>query len=361
VRATSADGSFSTQAFTIAVSNVDESPSLIRNTMSDAQGGSVVLSASSIAATDPDTAPAGLVYSVSNALGGQFELGSAPGAAVLSFTQAQIDAGQVVFVQSGAPQAPSYDLGLTDGTTSIGPFSGSVSFSLAPPAAGPLPIAGTPDQDAPTDEPSPPLEILAATLEGAPQPVARAEPAAAPQFSPGRPDASFNDILAQNVEMKTVQARPLPKLVQPVLSFNEYDAEPPVDLVTQLLNIAPAQLEYRSSTPVDWEVAQAFDQGFQDEAQEQLQLMLDSVKFGGMALSVGVVWWASRISAMLGSLLASTPAWRHIDPLPVVSDGDDEKDQEKWLEPDARDVHADELAVSLVLDGRSGGGASAEG
>jgi hypothetical protein len=83
--------------------------------------------------------------------------------------------------------------------------------------------------------------------------------------------------------------------------------------------------------------------------------MLDSVRFGGMALSVGVVWWASRLSAMLGSLLASTPAWRHIDPLPVVNDGDEEEKQ-KWLDPDGRsiDFDADELAVSLVLENKVG-------
>jgi glucose-6-phosphate isomerase len=359
VRATSADGSFSTQTFTIAVSNVDEAPSLMRNTLTVTQGTSVVLSGGDIAAVDPDTAPAGLVYSVSNLQGGQFELAGAPGAAVLSFTQAQINAGQVVFVHGGAAQAPAYDLGLTDGTSSIGPFSGSVSFSLAP-VVVPPPAPGTQDQDAPGAELPPPLEIVAAPLKA--EPVAAApelEPFASWEFSPGRPDASFNDILAQNVELMSAQKRPLPKLVQPVLSLNEYDPEPPVDLVMQLLNIAPTQLEYRTSTPVDWEAAPAFEEGFQDEAQEQLQLLLDSVRFGGMALSVGVVWWASRISAMLGSLLASTPAWRHIDPLPVVSDGDDEKEKEKWLEPDARDVHADELAVSLVLEGGSSGGRGA--
>jgi len=77
---------------------------------------------------------------------------------------------------------------------------------------------------------------------------------------------------------------------------------------------------------------------------------MDSVKMGGLALSVGVVWWASRISGLLGSLLASAPAWRHIDPLPVVGRDDDE-DEAEWLEPDDRDADANELAVSLVLEG----------
>jgi hypothetical protein len=278
---------------------------------------------------------------------------SAPGTAVSSFTQADVNAGNIRFVQDGSGQVPGYSVLLSDGTSAVGPYAGSVSFTAIPPVS-----SGPSDKQAETQTPT--LDLTPLVLAAA-QPERQLSPPALPlELSPGRPDVSFNDLATQFVQT-SVQNRPLPRLVQPVLSHNEYDEEPPVDLVMQLLNIAPVNLEYRATTPLDWEVAQAFEQNFQDEAQEQLQLMLDSVKFGGMALSVGVVWWASRISAMLGSLLASTPAWRHIDPLPVVSDGDDEKDQEKWLEPDARDVHADELAVSLVLDGRSGGGASAEG
>jgi hypothetical protein len=317
------------------------------------QGAGVVLGSAQLSAADVDTAPAAVVFTVAGVQAGRFELVSAPGTAVSSFTQADVNAGNIRFVQDGSGQVPGYSVLLSDGTSTVGPYAGSVSFTAIPPVS-----SGSNDKQAETQTPT--LDVTPLVLAAA-QPGRQLPPPALPlELSPGRPDVSFNDLATQFVET-SVHNRPLPRLVQPVLSHNEYDEEPPVDLVMQLLNIAPVNLEYRATTPLDWEVAQAFEQNFQDEAQEQLQLMLDSVKFGGMALSVGVVWWASRISAMLGSLLASTPAWRHIDPLPVVSDRDDEKDQEKWLEPDARDVHADELAVSLVLDGRSGGGASAEG
>ena len=78
-------------------------------------------------------------------------------------------------------------------------------------------------------------------------------------------------------------------------------------------------------------------------------MLLEQVQLGGMALSVGVVWWASRVSGLLGSLLASAPAWRHIDPLPVV--GHDEDDDKKWYDPDDRDADANELAIANVLEG----------
>jgi hypothetical protein len=67
---------------------------------------------------------------------------------------------------------------------------------------------------------------------------------------------------------------------------------------------------------------------------------------------VGVVWWASRVSGLLGSLLASVPAWRHIDPLPVLGRDEDEKKDKAWLEGEDLERDADELAMSLMLDDR---------
>ena len=68
----------------------------------------------------------------------------------------------------------------------------------------------------------------------------------------------------------------------------------------------------------------------EETPRDRIDVLLEQVQVGGMALSVGVVWWASRVSGLLGSLLASAPAWRHIDPLPVV--GRDEDEDKKWYD-----------------------------
>jgi VCBS repeat-containing protein len=341
--------SMASASASITVNAVNDAPVLTSNTITLMQGTGVVLSAAQLGATDVDTVAASLVFTVSNVQAGRFELVSAPGVVVTTFTQADINTGLVRFVQDGSVTPPTYDISLTDGTTTIGPVSGSVSFTLAPVpvASGAVPGGETDKQKQP--EKQAPLEILPAMLASSTQ---AARPAAQPPLplSPGRPEA-FADLAAQTVQMKPLDNRPLPKLLQPVLSFNNYEPPPPVDPMLLLFNYVPPTVDYQPSRPADWNVAQAFDQNFQDQAQEQLQLMLDSVKFGGMALSVGVVWWASRVSAMLGSLLASTPAWRHIDPLPVLNDSGEEKDRQRWLEPDDRDVDANELAVALVLEG----------
>jgi hypothetical protein len=45
------------------------------------------------------------------------------------------------------------------------------------------------------------------------------------------------------------------------------------------------------------------------------------------------------------------PAWRHLDPLPVVGQ-DEALDEADWNEdPNDLDADADELAISMVLDG----------
>jgi hypothetical protein len=100
---------------------------------------------------------------------------------------------------------------------------------------------------------------------------------------------------------------------------------------------------------VTWSAQSAFpEEGHGGAERDQIQIIMESVEMGGIALSVGVVWWASRVGGLIGSLLASMPAWRHLDPLPIV--GRDEE-EEQWHERQDADADADELAVSMVLEG----------
>jgi hypothetical protein len=48
----------------------------------------------------------------------------------------------------------------------------------------------------------------------------------------------------------------------------------------------------------------------------------------GLGLSIGTIWWTARVSGLLTSALISTPAWRTLDPLPVITSPDDEGDDE---------------------------------
>ena len=42
-------------------------------------------------------------------------------------------------------------------------------------------------------------------------------------------------------------------------------------------------------------------------------------KLAAAAISAGVVFWAGRSVGLLAALMASVPAWRNVDPLPVLA------------------------------------------
>jgi len=46
----------------------------------------------------------------------------------------------------------------------------------------------------------------------------------------------------------------------------------------------------------------------------------------GLGLSIGTIWWTARVSGLITSALISTPAWRSLDPLPVVTSPADDGD-----------------------------------
>ena len=98
----------------------------------------------------------------------------------------------------------------------------------------------------------------------------------------------------------------------------------------------------------DWTIDGAFSDRTTPQGKDETTILLDSAQMGGIAWSVGVVWWASRLTGVIGSLLTSLPAWRHLDPLPVIG-RDDENEEAQWGQENPRDT--EELAISLVLDG----------
>jgi allantoicase len=79
-------------------------------------------------------------------------------------------------------------------------------------------------------------------------------------------------------------------------------------------------VKFEGSAPADWSISSAFhDTGaLKPQQKEQFTLLLDSAEMGGIALSV---------------------------------EGDDDEDQINGHSEDDRASHADELAISMVLEG----------
>jgi hypothetical protein len=113
-----------------------------------------------------------------------------------------------------------------------------------------------------------------------------------------------------------------------------------------LLNSLVAAAEEANAPPVtEDEIAVAAlieeQEGFQeeldkvhDEVSELAQIEATVVGSSAVVttgLSVGYVVWLARGGMLLASLLSSMPAWRAIDPLPVLAtfrDGDEDEDDE---------------------------------
>jgi len=65
-----------------------------------------------------------------------------------------------------------------------------------------------------------------------------------------------------------------------------------------------------------------------EEDRQRIEVVLNSIRLTGFALSVGAVWWTARAVGLVANLLSPTPAWRHVDRLPVL--GRDEEEQKEW-------------------------------
>jgi hypothetical protein len=73
------------------------------------------------------------------------------------------------------------------------------------------------------------------------------------------------------------------------------------------------------------------------EDENRLEHMVSAAAaFTGFSFSVGYVIWLVRGGILMTSLLSSLPAWRMLDPLPVLSRISDEEDQQQPDEDEAR-------------------------
>jgi hypothetical protein len=126
-------------------------------------------------------------------------------------------------------------------------------------------------------------------------------------------------------------------------SLGSVSTEPTTDSRTQLNSLDAAAVQANEAPVTEVEIAVAAmvseEEGFQEEldkVQDELSELaqIEATVVGSSAvvttgLSVGYVVWLARGGMLLASLLSSMPAWRAIDPLPVLAafrDDDEDKD-----------------------------------
>lgn len=95
------------------------------------RGGSVIVTTMDMTALDPDDTADHLVYHISNVHNGYLAFTSRPSSPVLGFTQAELAAGQIMFVHDGAAaMAASFDAFVADHSGATSGAAKTVSVSV---------------------------------------------------------------------------------------------------------------------------------------------------------------------------------------------------------------------------------------
>jgi len=94
--------------------------------------GTVPITSSQLRYVDPDgTPPAGITLTASSITNGQFELITGPGTPITSFTQKQVDDGQVQFVHLTTNTLPTYSISADDGSdAATTPAAATIFYSV---------------------------------------------------------------------------------------------------------------------------------------------------------------------------------------------------------------------------------------
>lgn len=126
-----------TQVGTVNFTPINDAPTIAVNTLDITEGSTVLfgdgvtgsLTGGVLRATDPETLAGELRFEVSSVVGGQFESTDVPGVAIFSFTQAEISAQQVRFVQNGTSTVPNYTVAVIDPQGLRGTGTPTVAFT----------------------------------------------------------------------------------------------------------------------------------------------------------------------------------------------------------------------------------------
>ena len=348
------DGDLANATVAITVDPVNDAPTLGNNAFTITDGGTLAIGAGNLSAADVDDAAVGLVFTVGGVTNGRFELMPNPGVPITSFSQGQIQAGMVQFVHDRTGVAPTATVTVSDGTTAAGPAAMRISFT---PGGGPVvtpPIGGGGEGGSIPLTPPTPVAVAQAV-----QPSTTASaPGRAFLRPPTSPPSDGGDQGAEEVAAPVTRL-PGASVAGGAVAASVVQPMPPSRaegerIETRLLRsevdfeIAPMRAEMQvlpAREPADF--------GDNDE-RRQLEVVLGAVRVTGLALSVGAVWWAARAAGLIASVLASSPAWRHVDPLPVL--GKDEDEETQWVDEhqdEDQDRKDEEHRAAWVLEART--------
>jgi hypothetical protein len=346
------------RTMTLNVTAVNDAPTGTNNAVVMQQDGTYAFSAADFGFSDSDgNAFAGVVISTVPP-GGLITDNGAPVAAGQTVSAGDIAAGMVRYTPilgaSGMPYA-SFTFRVQDsgGTANGGTDTDTVArtMTINVVSAGSVgPLVG------PVAVPAPPAKVQSQP----PTPVAPAAtnantPALTEQTAPAAASARLllasNDVVGTRIDadesfrFQTVSAQPLGSVFATAQRLTNFTpaAAPAAGSPGSVAASDEKQFEFQlfGSLPVSDRAGGSGSRAaglagdldrMRDDLGEQADLhhwVSGSIAVGSFGLTVGYVLWLLRGGALLASLLSSLPAWRLIDPLPVLSRVDDEDDAEE--------------------------------
>ena len=120
-------GAFKRGGFKLALEA--DAPVVTSAALTVSEGQTVTLAPANFGITDPDSAS--FTYTVSAVTGGYFQLSSAAGTPVTTFTSAELAGGLVQFVDDGNEVAPSFSVQVNDGTVDSNVLAATVTYNPA--------------------------------------------------------------------------------------------------------------------------------------------------------------------------------------------------------------------------------------
>jgi hypothetical protein len=367
-----AGGNIGVTTFGFTVTPVNSSPTLSTNVASTVvQGLTDIVTASELQVIDLDNTPAQLAYTLTTGpLNGRLELTTAPGVAVTTFTQADIDAGRLMYVHSGAVATnDSFTFTVSDGA---GGTMGTATFTFAvapfiPPldgggGNGGSGGGGSTGGSGGTGTGS---AVGSATSSGSSSSGLVMSPIQPPSVLIGTEvpigDALIKDLSTKDEPVVGATNDLLPRAAIANRTFARMEQPDPAIQELPALQPEPHSLPVKKVLAVGHKLierltrlADDLERGIQ-EREHQTHLIGRVASFTGMALSAGFVAWLLRGTSLLASFLASMPAWRHFDPLPVLGmSGGDRRNRDRTMREEAEEEKRQFRGLDRVFESSPG-------
>ena len=333
-----------TDMVAITITAVNDAPVLTGNAFLIRDGATVTIGSVNVSATDVDNVASSLVFNVGGITHGHFELVSNPGAPITNFTQAEIAGGLVQFVHDGSGIAPTFSISVSDGTAATGPVIANIGFNALGFGSNPTSAGGgagstgvTPPLATPASSVLSPINVSNPIAQGfvrgpTEPPVDGGDDndgEAAAVIAPSNSASSFEKRMVAEMQFAPVRGE------ADVVESKPFRSEIEVEPVRAEMQVIPT----RHNLDLD------------DEERARIEVVLSAVRVSGIAFSIGAIWWAARAAGLVASLISSAPAWRHVDPLPVLG-RDDEDEEEYDVAEEDQDRKDDEHRAAWVLEER---------